>query len=406
MIAYLSVALGSALGGVARYGFGLAAARLWGETFPWGTIIINVVGSFVIGLFAALTLPSGPLPAGPNLRAFVMVGLCGGFTTFSSFSLQTFALARDGSWIGAAANVLLSVALCLVAVTLGHVAAERIGVLRSEASSMSRHIVAVLDRTETARPVLAAAALAADRLGTARIAALHVRPDAEDGFMPTEEVTSERRGHQAAVQAARQAADLHGIFEAWRRTSGQGEWRDRTGGMAQIMAAEATGADLVVVGRPVSGWRADANQALLAALFDVRRPTLVVPEAMPTSLGQNVALAWKPSEAADRATEAALPVLLRAEQVTVLIGAEDDARAALPAALLQRLAKAAVPVAVDRFETHNRRTGEMLLSRARLLGADLLVMGAYTRPRVAEFVFGGATREIFAAADLPVLMHH
>ena len=126
MMTYLYVALGSALGGMARYGAGLAAARLWGTGFPWGTILINVTGSFIIGCFGALTQPSGPLPAAAGLRVFVMVGLCGGFTTFSSFSLQTLELARDDAWGPAFANVALSVLLCLAAVTAGHVLAARL----------------------------------------------------------------------------------------------------------------------------------------------------------------------------------------------------------------------------------------------------------------------------------------
>ena len=126
----LWVALGSALGGVARYQFGLIAARLWGESFPWGTVIINVLGSFVIGLFGTLTVADGVLPASPAMRVFVMVGLCGGFTTFSAFSLQTMLLAREGGWFGAAANVVLSVALCLLAVTVGHLSAGRLGAPR------------------------------------------------------------------------------------------------------------------------------------------------------------------------------------------------------------------------------------------------------------------------------------
>lgn len=127
MTTYLWVALGSAIGGAARYGVGVWAGRVWGETFPWGTIAINVFGSFVIGFFATLTLPGGTLPTSPTLRTFVMVGLCGGFTTFSSFSLQTLLLAREGAWLGAMANVALSVVLCLGAVTIGHVAAARLG---------------------------------------------------------------------------------------------------------------------------------------------------------------------------------------------------------------------------------------------------------------------------------------
>jgi len=124
---FLWVAVGSALGGVSRYGFGLMASRLWGDAFPWGTIGINVLGSFVIGFFGALTTADGAMPASANLRIFVMVGICGGFTTFSSFSLQTLTLMRDGGWFPAMGNIVLSVVLCLLAVTLGNVAAQRIG---------------------------------------------------------------------------------------------------------------------------------------------------------------------------------------------------------------------------------------------------------------------------------------
>ena len=127
MIPYLYVALGGAIGSVGRYWTGLLAARLWGDGFPWGTLLINVLGSFVIGGFATLTLPDGPLPAGLNLRVFVIVGLCGGYTTFSSFSLQTFLLIRAGEWGAALANAMLSVVLCLAAVTLGSLLAMRLG---------------------------------------------------------------------------------------------------------------------------------------------------------------------------------------------------------------------------------------------------------------------------------------
>ena len=125
MLTYLCVALGSALGGVARFGLGGAVARLMGPDFPWGTILINIIGSFIISFFGTLTISGGPLEAGPNLRAFVMVGLCGGFTTFSSFSLQTLELAAGNQWLAASANVGLSVVLCLLAVTAGHLAAGK-----------------------------------------------------------------------------------------------------------------------------------------------------------------------------------------------------------------------------------------------------------------------------------------
>ncbi len=120
---YLWIAIGSALGGMARYWCTGAAARLFGETFPWGTLLINILGSFVIGFFVSLTGPDGRYVVDPNFRAFVTVGLCGGYTTFSSFSLQTLNLARDGEWLYAGLNVLFSVALCLLAAWLGYVAA-------------------------------------------------------------------------------------------------------------------------------------------------------------------------------------------------------------------------------------------------------------------------------------------
>lgn len=121
--ATLWVALGSALGGAARLWASALLARWYGETFPWGTLAVNVLGSFVIGLFFTLTGPDGRLPVGLEGRLFVMTGICGGFTTFSAFSLQTLDLARDGEWARAGANIVLSVVLCLVAVWLGHLAA-------------------------------------------------------------------------------------------------------------------------------------------------------------------------------------------------------------------------------------------------------------------------------------------
>ena len=108
---YVWVAVGSALGGMARYWCSGFVARLFGEWFPWGTLIVNVSGSFVIGVFAALSAAEGPFLIPPEMRIFVMVGICGGYTTFSSFSLQTFALWREGEWFWAGANSVFSFVL-------------------------------------------------------------------------------------------------------------------------------------------------------------------------------------------------------------------------------------------------------------------------------------------------------
>jgi CrcB protein len=123
MAMYLWIGLGGALGSMARYWCSGFVADRVGETFPWGTLLVNVAGSFVIGFFATLTGPDGRMLAGSTARQFVMTGILGGYTTFSSFSLQTLTLARDGEWLRAGANVALSVVLCLMAVWLGHLAA-------------------------------------------------------------------------------------------------------------------------------------------------------------------------------------------------------------------------------------------------------------------------------------------
>ena len=130
MTTYLWIALGSALGGVGRYALSSAIANWFGQGFPWGTLIINVTGSFVIGFFAALTGPDGRLLVAADARQFVMVGLCGGYTTFSSFSIQTLNLVQDGEWWLAGANIALSVVACLVAVWLGFVLAASINSLK------------------------------------------------------------------------------------------------------------------------------------------------------------------------------------------------------------------------------------------------------------------------------------
>ena len=123
MLTYLWVAVGGALGSLARFWLSGVVARGIGETFPWGTIVINVTGSFVIGFFAMLTGPDGRWFVPSDARLFVLVGLCCGYTTFSSFSLQTLNLARNGEWLWAGGNIVLSVVLCLIAVWFGHVSA-------------------------------------------------------------------------------------------------------------------------------------------------------------------------------------------------------------------------------------------------------------------------------------------
>jgi CrcB protein len=130
MTLYLWIAFGSALGGTARFALNGVVSRAIGETFPWGTLLINVTGSFAIGFFNTLTGPDGRWFVSSQGRLFFMTGICGGYTTFSAFSLQTLNLAREGEWLHAGGNVAASVVLCLLAAWLGHLAAASVNSLK------------------------------------------------------------------------------------------------------------------------------------------------------------------------------------------------------------------------------------------------------------------------------------
>jgi CrcB protein len=126
----LWISLGGALGTAGRYLLSGLVASLVGETFPFGTIVVNVTGSFVIGFFGALTGPDGRFYVGSTARQFVMTGICGGYTTFSSFILQTLNLMHDGEWVYAGANIGFSVLLCLLAVWAGYILATSINSMK------------------------------------------------------------------------------------------------------------------------------------------------------------------------------------------------------------------------------------------------------------------------------------
>lgn len=119
-LTWLWVASGSALGGVGRYWCGNVVALRYGEAFPWGTLTVNVLGSLLIGVLAVLALADGRLTLDANMRQFLMLGVLGGFTTFSTFSLQSLNLMQAGEWALASAYILGSLCLCLLGVWLGY----------------------------------------------------------------------------------------------------------------------------------------------------------------------------------------------------------------------------------------------------------------------------------------------
>jgi CrcB protein len=122
--AYFWVAIGGAIGSMARYWCTSVADMLFGAAFPWGTLLINIIGSFLIGFFFAITGPEGRFDAPVSARLLVMTGICGGYTTFSAFSLQTLTMFQDGAWFRGGSYIVASMVLCLIAVWAGYAAAS------------------------------------------------------------------------------------------------------------------------------------------------------------------------------------------------------------------------------------------------------------------------------------------
>lgn len=130
---YGAVGAGSALGALARFLCSVALVALLGPGFPWGTLAVNVLGSFLIGLYASLSGPGGRLPGTPIQRQFVITGFCGGFTTFSIFSLETLLLLEGQAWALAAINIVASLVLWLVAVWTGARIGDRLNMKQTTA---------------------------------------------------------------------------------------------------------------------------------------------------------------------------------------------------------------------------------------------------------------------------------
>ena len=405
MATYAWIAIGGALGSMARAWVAIAVARLTGPQFPWGTIGINVLGSLIIGVFAEITSPAGRFSVPAETRAFVMVGFCGGFTTFSSFSLQTLDLLRDGRPGQALGNVAVSVTLCIASVAAGYYGAGALhptGARAAAVAGRGRQVaLAVLDQPERVAHILSGASRAVQLAGGGRIAALAIGPLSTGGFLPSEEVMTTERAVELAAAGRARVETLRRAFETWTSGAHAG-WAETEGDPTAAVARQGRRADLVVLRRPERAGDKIAHRALHAALFDTGRPVLVVP-ATSAGFGRRVAIAWKDDGKAEAAIRATLDWLRQAESVVLLLVAEDGETGAAVPALLRENGVAAEARIVD---PGGRAAGLALIEAAGRMGADLLVMGAYAHGSWREAILGGVTQHVLTESTIPVLLRN
>jgi nucleotide-binding universal stress UspA family protein len=221
-----------------------------------------------------------------------------------------------------------------------------------------------------------------------RILAVLIRPDGPPAVLTAAELLVSRLGGSVTALHARAASgEIPG--EVVRAN----------------VVAECGEAELVVLGRSPRQFYQDMHGALRGALLDAGAPVLLMADSVPAVIGEHIAVAWKPGIPAEHAIAAALPLLRKASQVTVLIADDTGADDALPDELLDELDRAGVPHAIDVFRP-DAAMGIALSRQARLIGADLLVMGAMSHSRLMEHVFGRTTQDVIDSGFLPVLLRH
>lgn len=270
-------------------------------------------------------------------------------------------------------------------------------------------ILALADGGPTSDAVLSAAVQLARRFG-AQLEVAHLKADPSSlvpvvgegmsGALIEQMIDSMTRMLESRAKQARAAYDRvvvpSGVSATWREISGPGP---------ESVATAGRFADLTILARPVGEDSVTQSALLDAAVFDTGRPAMIVPTGPTASIGDNVVIAWNGTAYSARAVGAALPLLKKAKQVTVVAIGEDD-RAAPAAALAGYLGRHSVSAAIARSDAGHQPIGRVLLERTAALGADLLVMGGYGHSRLREMMLGGATRHVINNAALAVLMAH
>lgn len=285
-------------------------------------------------------------------------------------------------------------------------------------STIKTILAPVGDSQAAPAPLEAAFRLAA--LFAAHVTVLHVRPDPTaavpligegmSGAMVEEMLANVEKQSQDTAAACRAVyEDLrarHGVAEQTQPPAGAvtARWLETVGREEEVIAHKGRLSDLVVMGHAGTGLDDVSGLSLNAALLDSGKPLLLAPSVMPASTGQRVVVAWNGSAESARAVAAALPILEKAETVTVLTVNEHDSMATA-GDLVAFLAWHGI-AASHRDLPAGGNAGAALLDGCAAAGADLLVMGAYTHSRLRQLILGGVTRHVLAHAGIPVLLSH
>ncbi|MCA1910230.1 MAG: universal stress protein [Magnetospirillum sp.] len=254
----------------------------------------------------------------------------------------------------------------------------------------------------------------------AHVTALHVRPDPTSavpligegmsGAMVEEMLnTAEKQGRDAAAAVRAVYDDLRGRHAVAEQAAPPAEtvttrWLEVVGREEEVIAHKGRVADLVVMGHAGTGLDDSSGLSLNAALLDSGRPLLLAPAAMPGTLGKRVVVAWNGSAESGRAVASALPILEKADAVTVLTVNEHDSLACADE-LVAFLGWHGV-TAQHRDVPAGGNAGMAVLDACKDAAADMLVMGAYTHSRLRQLILGGVTRHVLSHADIPVLLSH
>jgi nucleotide-binding universal stress UspA family protein len=281
-------------------------------------------------------------------------------------------------------------------------------------------ILAGISSDDHSATVLECANRIAQSFGS-HIEALHVRADPRglvpytgegmDGTMIEEimDVTERESGERARrVRAAFDAfCESEKKISVAEKVSIAGptiNWREEIGREDEVVSVRGRLFDLIAVGRPVKDQALPSPITLEAALLDTGRPVLLVPPQLPAETGKNIAVAWESSPEASRAIANSLPILSKADKVTLLVRNPMEPPEIAPEEAVARFSWSGIKAEILEFKGDAEEVGAAYLNRSKDVGADLLIKGAYARARVRQMILGGRTRHIIGNAEIPVFL--